>query len=267
MTNLLEAESHFAFGKNWRSFAGLIDVKRIKGSDAGVDRLFPGRELEGKTVLDIGCGSGLPALSLLRKGAKHVTCIDIDSDSVAAATQTLETNAPAENWSAEVCSVFDMAGQFDIVYSWGVLHHTGDMWTAIDKAAAMVKPGGKLVIAIYAKTALCTLWKLEKLIYSRSPKIIQWLIQRAYLAVEFLARLRAGRNVGNEQQRGMDRVHDIHDWLGGYPYESASPEEIVAALPGFVLERQLLIPGRRHGLLGSGCDEYVFYRQPCTAPA
>ena len=87
------------------------------------------------------------------------------------------------------------------------------------------------------------------------------------LAVEFLARLRAGRNVGNEQQRGMDRVHDIHDWLGGYPYESASPEEIVAALPGFVLERQLLIPGRRHGLLGSGCDEYVFYRQPCTAPA
>lgn len=260
MTDLLAAESHFAFGKNWRSFAGLIDDRRIQGSDAGIERLFPGDELKGKTVLDIGCGSGLPALSLLRKGAEHVTCIDIDADSVAAARQTLSTHAPPQNWSAEVRSVFDMTGQFDVVYSWGVLHHTGDMWRAIEKAASMVKPGGRLVIAIYGKTALCGFWKAEKRFYSRSPRWLQWLFQRAFLAVDFAARLRSGTLSGSGLERGMDRTHDIHDWLGGYPYESAAPDEIADALRDFRLERQLLRPGGRSGLLGSGCDEYVFRR-------
>lgn len=260
MTTLLDAETHFAFGENWRSFAGLINDQRIESSDAGIARLFPGDELKGRTVLDIGCGSGLPALSILRKGAEHVTCIDIDANSVAAARQTLSAHAPAENWSAEVRSVFDMTGQFDVVYSWGVLHHTGDMWRAVERAASMVKPGGRLAIAIYAKTALCGFWKAEKLVYSRSPKPVQWLLQRGYLALDFAARARRGRLREEGQPRGMDKMHDIHDWLGGYPYESATPEEIKEALPGWTLEQLRLSPGARHGLMGTGCDEYVFKR-------
>ncbi|HYG26976.1 MAG TPA: class I SAM-dependent methyltransferase [Caulobacteraceae bacterium] len=259
MTDLLSAECHFAFGKNWRSFAGLIDDERIQGSDAGIDRLFLGDELKGKTVLDIGCGSGLPALSLLRRGAEHVTCIDIDADSVAAATQTLTAHAPPENWSAEVRSVFDMTGQFDVVYSWGVLHHTGDMWRAIEKAASLVKPGGRLAIAIYAKTSLCGFWKIEKRIYRKMSQPLQKAAQYLFAGFAELLRLITDRS-GSPRARGMDGMHDAHDWLGGYPYESATPAEIEQALPGFVMERKLLQPGGRHGLLGSGCDEFVLRR-------
>jgi SAM-dependent methyltransferase len=260
MTDLLAAESHFAFGKNWRSFAGLIDDQKIQQSDAGIARLFSDGELEGAHVLDIGCGSGLPALSLLRRGAAHVTCIDIDRDSVAAARQTLAAHAPPETWSAEVKSVFDLKGQYDVVYSWGVLHHTGDMWRAIRAAADLVRPGGRLAIALYSKTALCEFWKIEKRIYSRSARPMQWLIQRGYLALDFAARARRGRLRQEGQPRGMDKMHDVHDWLGGYPYESASPDEVVAALPGFKKIKLIESPGARHGLLGTGCDEFVFVK-------
>lgn len=260
MTDLLAAESHFAFGKNWRSFAGLIDDQRISGSDAGIARLFPGDELKGKTVIDIGCGSGLPALSILRKGAEHVTCIDIDADSVAAARQTLSAHAPPKNWSAEVKSVFDLTGQFDVVYSWGVLHHTGDMVRAVQKAGEAVKPGGLLAIALYAKTPLCGFWRIEKRIYRKMPRPIQKLVQYAFAMTEAGLRVVTGRKTTKVKARGMDGMHDIHDWLGGYPYESASPQEITATLSGFTLEREILVPGGRHGLLGSGCDEYVFRR-------
>lgn len=262
MTDLLAAESHFAFGKNWRSFAGLIDDQRISGSDAGIDRLFPGDELKGKTVLDIGCGSGLPAVSLLRKGAKHVTCIDIDADSVAAARQTLSAHAPPANWTAEVKSVFDLTGQYDVVHSWGVLHHTGDMWRAIDKAASLVKPGGILAIAIYGKGKLCEFWKVEKRIYSRSPRVVQRLIVAAYFMAFCLWYLAKGRNpmkiIRDYKVRGMDWTHDAHDWLGGYPYESATPEEIERFVTprGFVLVRS----NTTRPNLMSGCDEYILRR-------
>lgn len=261
MSNLLAAESHFAFGKNWRSFAGLIDDQRILESDAGINRLFLGDELSGKTVLDIGCGSGLPALSLLRRGAEHVTCVDIDADSVAAATLTLSTYAPPENWSAEVCSVFDMNGQFDVVYSWGVLHHTGDMVRAVKAAGGLVKPGGVLGIALYAKTPLCGFWRVEKRIYRKMPRPMQKAAQHAYAVTEAVLRGLTGRRTTKVKARGMDGMHDIHDWMGGYPYESASLADTLAMLPNFELVRaNALYDPRTMGVLGSGCDEYVLRR-------
>lgn len=258
MATLLDAETHFAFGENWRSFAGLIDDDRILGSDIGINRLFPGDTLEGRTILDIGCGSGLPALSLLRKGAAHVTCIDIDENSVAAARQTLSAHAPAENWSAEVRSVFEMTGQFDVVYSWGVLHHTGDMQRAVACAGSLVKPGGTLAIALYARTPLCAFWKIEKRIYSRLPSGLQSIARNAFGIFQTSLRSAFGRNTGADRQRGMDDDHDIHDWLGGYPYESANTADVLRMLPSFTLMREIQhYSPKTLGILGSGCDEYV----------
>lgn len=265
MTDLTAADAHFAFGKNWRSFANLINDDRIAASDRGIARLFQGDELEGRQVIDIGCGSGLPALSLLRLGARHVTCIDIDENSVAAARRTLEQHAPASAWSASPASVFDLEGSYDVVHSWGVLHHTGAMWRAIDKAASLVGPDGLLAIAIYCKTPLCRFWTVEKRLYSRAPRPLQLAALGLFTVWRTLIEgIATGKplNFLRSGMRGMDWWHDQHDWLGGYPYESATPEEVRTFLAhrGFVLVRENLLPGNRRGLLGSGCDEYVFRR-------
>ena len=63
----------------------------------------------------------------------------------------------------------------------------------------------------------------------------------------------------------MSFFHDVHDWLGGYPYESVSRDETVAILNdlGFFHVRSFVKKNMiaRSGILGSGCDEYVFKRR------
>lgn len=266
MTDLTSQDSHFAFGENWREFSKLVNDGRIADSDAGLAKLFPPEELIGKRVIDIGCGSGLPALSMLRAGAGHITCVDIDPDSVETARILLSRHAPHDAWSVEIKSVFDLEGTYDIVYSWGVLHHTGDMWPAIDKAASLVRPGGLLAIALYAKTPMCGFWRSEKRLYRRLPRPLQAVACATLLGIRATGRLLRFRNpmtlFGSSLRRGMSAWHDQHDWLGGYPYESATPDEVRNLLTphGFVLLRQNLFKGSRLGLLGVGCNEYVFQR-------
>ena len=163
-------------------------------------------------------------------------------------------------WSAEVKSVFDLIEPYDVVHSWGVLHHTGDMWRAIDKAASLVKPGGLYAIAIYGKGKLCGFWKHEKRFYAHSPRWVQNVILAAYFGVFCLWSLAKRRNplriIHDRKSRGMDWIHDARDWLGGYPYESATPDEIADFLGkrGFSLLRS----NTARPNLKSGCDEYVF---------
>jgi 2-polyprenyl-6-hydroxyphenyl methylase/3-demethylubiquinone-9 3-methyltransferase len=156
-----------------------------------------------------------------------------------------------------------VTGQFDVVYSWGVLHHTGDMWRAIETAAKMVRPGGQFALAIYAATPLDPAWKIEKRIYSKGPKALQWAMRHSFIAVLFLAELLRGRNpvslVTRARTRGMNFSHDVRDWLGGYPYETATADELqhrICAM-GFSEERSFRIPPSL-GIFGSGCHEFVF---------
>jgi 2-polyprenyl-3-methyl-5-hydroxy-6-metoxy-1,4-benzoquinol methylase len=266
-----DLESHFGFGENWADFSNSITDQSIEDARQGLMKLV-GPDLGGKTFLDIGCGSGIHALAALKLGASSVVATDIDPISVETTGKVLDRHAPAGKWRAETISVlspqFERLGQFDVVYSWGVLHHTGAMCEAIAKAAGATKPGGKFVIAIYAKTNLCSFWKAEKRIYSRAPKLGQAVMRgifhlwRALIVLLVAVKNRRAPSFSSDKSRGMKNDTDIHDWLGGYPYESAAPAEILALAKELGLKSDLIlpVPGNRIGLLGSGCDEYVFVR-------
>jgi 2-polyprenyl-6-hydroxyphenyl methylase/3-demethylubiquinone-9 3-methyltransferase len=265
--DLLEQKSHFAFGRNWASYSRLVTDARVDEAITSLRRLVGG-DLEGKRFLDIGCGSGLHALAALRLGANEVVALDIDPDSVATTKRLLTTNASGQRWSVMERSIFDpqieSLGSFDYVYSWGVLHHTGDMYRALRAAAGRVGPGGQFVFALYRQTPLCWLWKLEKRWYSGASPAAQARVQGLYVKVfKLLMRGNFEAYVANYgQARGMDFYHDVHDWLGGWPYESISPAQADHLMKQLGLRqvRSFLIPGRATGLLGSGNDEYVYGR-------
>ncbi len=270
--DLRQLDSHFAFGENWQAFVATLSEDNIAQATQSLTKLFPQDELRGRDVLDIGCGSGLSMLAALRLGARSVTGIDIDPNSVAAARALLTRHAVGQSWRADVANVFDDAvakrAQFDVVHSWGVLHHTGDMWTAIAKAAALVAPRGLLALALYRKTPLCDFWRAEKKLYSRSGRLVQGVVSTAYRALFRLGLIATGRDparyvVDYKSARGMSWSHDVHDWLGGYPYESVTPQEVTAALDrlGFAMVRMFEKPAAAKGLFGSHCDEFVAQRR------
>ncbi len=265
--DLKSVATHFRFGENWTSFARLLVPERIGRAEACLRELIS-EDISGKSFLDIGSGSGLSALSAARMGVAHLVACDIDPDSVRTTKAVLEQHSPSKDFEVRQLSVFGLTpeaiGRFDVVYSWGVLHHTGSMWEAIDKAAALVTPGGLLVLALYLRTPFCPAWRIEKRLYVSSPKVIQDLLFHLYKGTAmFYMRLRGidPKVTWNDYQtvRGMDQDHDIRDWLGGYPYESASPEEVEAFLApkGFTMLRSFRTKSRT-GLMGTGCAEYVY---------
>lgn len=266
-------EDHFAFGRNWRSFAAGVGEAEVAPAVANLARLLPEGALAGKSFLDIGCGSGLSLLAARRLGAASIQGFDLDPDSVAAARDLFGRFADDPPVSLAVASVLEAepeaVGRFDVVHSWGVLHHSGRLWEALARAAALVAEDGLLVVALYRRTPFCRLWTWEKRLYSRAPAPVQAAMRGLYRALFFAGLLATGRRprdyiAGYASARGMSWHHDVHDWLGGYPYESASPAEVREALAalGFDLEAVHEARPPLAGLFGSACDEYVARRHP-----
>jgi 2-polyprenyl-6-hydroxyphenyl methylase/3-demethylubiquinone-9 3-methyltransferase len=263
--DLLEASTHFKFGENWAEYSQLVDEDRIDAARDSIVSLVG--DLAGKSFLDIGSGSGLFSLAALRLGAAEVLAVDIDSDSVTT-TRKLLSRAPENKWRAEEISVFDLPERtpqrFDVVYSWGVLHHSGAMWRSLDCACTMVKPGGLFAFALYERTPLCGMWTYEKRLYRRLPRIFQKLLRAVFWSVWGAGLLVKGHNplryARESQRRGMDLSYDLHDWMGGYPYESTSAVEVQAFMTERGFARQAHVPWRVQlvGLFGSGCAEYVY---------
>ena len=231
----MKVDGHFAFGKNWKSFAKLIEGPQIEEAEKALSKLVPSEWLKGRSFLDIGCGSGLHVLAAARLGVNRILAIDIDADSVATTKALLSAHNFSVPWQAKEVSVFDLDparhGQCDIVYSWGVLHHTGDMWEALKKAAAMVAPRGLLVVALYRTTKSDAFWKREKRWYAHASPLAQALARACYITAYRLALIRTRQRfrtflANYKSARGMDFYHDVHDWLGGYPYETALAPEI-----------------------------------------
>lgn len=163
---LKNLDNHFAFGENWASYSKLIGEPQIEHAKEGLLKLISAEDFKDRSFLDIGCGSGLHALAASRLGVSRIVGVDIDPNSTATARKILAERNPSTPWQIENISVFDLTpdhfGTFDIVYSWGVLHHTGDLWQAVSKAAALVAPNGLLAVAFYRETYLDPFWKLEK---------------------------------------------------------------------------------------------------------
>jgi 2-polyprenyl-6-hydroxyphenyl methylase/3-demethylubiquinone-9 3-methyltransferase len=272
----IAARKRFAFGENWQRFLSLLDENRILSAEDSLRRMLEVPHLRGKTFLDIGCGSGLFSLAARRLGAT-VHCFDFDPQSVACAQELRRRYFPEDPaWRIEQGSALDTGylsslGTFDVVYSWGVLHHTGAMWQALDNAAALVQLKGKLFIAIYNDQGkISNRWRTVKRTYNRLPGGLRFLVSIPVVVhlnwrrtVKDLLRgrpLEAWRNVRKE--RGMSAWRDLIDWVGGYPFEVAKPESILDFYlrRGFALVRLTTCGG------SLGCNEYVFLRSSAGTP-
>jgi 2-polyprenyl-3-methyl-5-hydroxy-6-metoxy-1,4-benzoquinol methylase len=271
--DLKNVSSHFQFGKNWKSFVNVVDDERIFRAMKGLEKLIPNNsDINGKKFFDIGCGSGLSMLAALRLGASEASGVDIDPHSVDAAQALLSQFAPKKRWRVYQRSVFEVnsedIGNFDVVHSWGVLHHTGNMWEAIAKAASLVKKDGLLVIAIYHRTPWCHFWRVEKKLYVHANVFVRCIIRLFYKTAFMARQITLGRNPWRfisdyHRSRGMNWHHDVHDWLGGYPYESALPDEVSSILKGIglVLEKVFENCAEGKGVFGTACDEFVARRK------
>jgi 2-polyprenyl-3-methyl-5-hydroxy-6-metoxy-1,4-benzoquinol methylase len=262
-------ENRFAFGRNWRSFVANIDEARIDAAIAGLRALLRRDRLDGARFVDVGCGSGLSSLAALRLGAT-VLGFDYDPDSVVASEALRARFAPdATRWRIERGSALDAAylsglKTFDVVYSWGVLHHTGDMWRAFDLASALVAPGGTLALAIYNdQGAASRRWTRIKRAYvdggaATRAALVAACTARLWGPTMLRDLLRAGDPTSSwrayRAQRGMSPRHDIVDWVGGWPFEVATPEAVF----DFHHARGFELRGLKTCAGGLGCNEFLF---------
>jgi len=258
-----EEKISFSFGKNWEDFSKTITDNEVKSAIQDIEEWIGKERIVDKTVLDIGCGSGIHSLAYFLLGAKSIDSFDFDSFSVKTTRSLWEKYNKPINWKVFPGSILDRAfldqlPKYDIVYSWGVLHHTGEMWKAIENAAALVKPDGYFWISIYAKGPKYG----EHLALKRKYNAASTLGKR-WMELRFILRLMAGRfrchqnpfAWNQKSTRGMDTYHDMIDWLGGLPYEVASEDEIEQ----FCKERGMVLERTKINGEG-GCNIYFFKR-------
>lgn len=262
----------FAFGSNWACFLDLIDESRIKEAEQSLQAMLGVTDLSGKSFLDIGSGSGLFSLAARRLGA-NVYSFDFDPQSVACTKELKERYFSNDlDWHIEQGSVLNNSymaglGQFDVVYSWGVLHHTGAMWLAIEHALQRVAMGGQIFIAIYNDQGLWSrVWWIIKSIYNRMPSVLKrtyaygiWYSIIGLNIFKYILKLRPMQAIGpllkNKPRRGMSQKYDIIDWMGGFPFEFARFELLVDYMKARGFSLAQANPNN-----GIGCHELVLLR-------
>ncbi|MBI5564938.1 MAG: class I SAM-dependent methyltransferase [Chloroflexi bacterium] len=252
----------FDFGANWQAFSEKrVNAERLDVAAQSLQKLLQRDALTGLSFLDVGCGSGLFSIAAYQLGAAKVVGLDINPRSIASSAYNRDRLTPQAPLEFVEMSVLDRdklrtLGAFDFVYAWGSLHHTGAMWTAIENVLDAVRPGGTLVLAIYNRHGTSRVWQVIKRVYSRLPRWAQSIVAVPFGGVIYLAKLIVTRRNPLEKQRGMDFWYDVIDWLGGYPYEYATRQEIEAFVTarGFTLVRS--VPAQ----VPTGCNEFVFER-------
>lgn len=262
----------FSFGSNWSKFLRHLDTERIRQAEKDLQGFLNVERLDGQTFIDVGSGSGLSSLAARRLGAT-VHSFDYDPDSVACTAELRKRySADDPRWAVARGSVLDAGyiaslGQWDIVYSWGVLHHTGSMWEALENASTLVKRDGVLFVAIYNDQGRSSRsWLRVKRLYCALPPALRFLIVGPAMlrlwgptVLRDLLRgnpLRSWNNYAGQGFRGMDPWRDAIDWIGGLPFEVATPEAIFDfySSRGYSLKKMSTCAG------GIGCNQFVFRR-------
>lgn len=269
-------EPVFEFGKNWRRFLDVVDDERIGQAVRSLSEMLESDDLKGRTFLDAGSGSGLFSLAARKLGAT-VHSFDVDEESVACTRELRERYLRDDaGWRVEKGSILDQAyletlGRFDVVYSWGVLHHTGAMWQALENVERMVRSNGLLFIAIYNDQGGPTRrWAHVKRMYVRLPRPARFLVSVPVFLRLWLPTFVRDTFLGNplrtwrayKTDRGMSPWRDVIDWVGGYPFEASKPEKIFDffRIRGYTL-RRLVTSG------GTGCNEFVFSKDQGNLPS
>jgi 2-polyprenyl-3-methyl-5-hydroxy-6-metoxy-1,4-benzoquinol methylase len=273
----IRSGDRFAFGSNWRSFIELVDDERTAAAQQSLVQALGTSDLSGRTFLDVGCGSGLFSLAAHRLGAT-VRSLDYDTEAVAATVELRRRFAPDADWVVEQGSILDERqvaefGRFDIVYAWGVLHHTGDLWRALDLVSRLVTPAGLLYLSVYNDQEFASrVWLRVKRAYNKSGPLTRRLLVagsavhlRLRHPVARLAGLALGTPLARKRAaraRSMSARHDLIDWVGGYPFEVAKPEQVFTFLRarGYELCHLKTCAG------GIGCNEFVFKRREPAGP-
>lgn len=262
----------FDFGKNWKSFSeSALTPERVDRARSDFRDLMEEVPLMGRSFLDIGFGQGL-ALCLAQESEARVYGSELNHDCIEALRLTARffSGIDIQSIPTVIGSILDdasfealrqlppviEAGGFDIVHSWGVLHHTGAMADATQRAASLVRSGGHLVIAIYNRHWSSPMWYFVKRAFVTSPAVIQRIFIAFFCPLIFVAKAAVTRRNPLMKERGMDFYRDVIDWIGGYPYEYASVGEIKAMVEsfGFKLERIIL------AAVPTGCNQFVFRR-------
>jgi SAM-dependent methyltransferase len=264
----------FSFGRNWKQFLERVDEGTLAEAERSLVEFNRIPRFDSHDFLDVGSGSGLSSLVAIRLGARRVVSVDIDPASVHCALALRERfGIDEERWSVHSGSALDAAfmkslGHFSYVYSWGVLHHSGDMWRALDNLVQFNVPcQGMLHLALYNRHRTSQRWLAIKRLCNRSPRFWFPLVKWAYIGAIFSKLALRGKSPLQyvrqyDSQRGMDFYRDIDDWLCGLPYEFAGPTETV----DFLSDRDLQLL-RLRTVDGCGCNEYLFCKSAGAVPA